>query len=65
MSAVSSIPRYPTDVTAAWLSDVLARRGTTADVASVDVAPVGTGQTGATFRVAATYATNPHDLPET
>ena len=64
MSAVSSIPRYPSDVTAAWLADVLARRGTITEVASVDVAPVGTGQTGATFRVAATYATNPHGLPD-
>lgn len=64
MSAVSSIPRYPSDVTAAWLADVLARRGTAADVASVDVAPVGTGQTGATFRVTATYGTNAHSLPD-
>lgn len=64
MSAVSSIPRYPSDVTAAWLADVLARRGTAADVASVDVAPVGTGQTGATFRVTAAYGTNAHGLPD-
>ena len=65
MSAVSSIPRYPADVTPAWLADVLGRRGTTAEVTTVDVSPVGTGQTGATFRVRATYATNPHGLPDT
>lgn len=65
MSAVSSIPRYPSDVTPAWLADVLRRRGTTADVTTVDVSPVGTGQTGATFRVRAAYATNPHGLPDT
>ena len=64
MSAGSAIPRYPSDVTAAWLTDVLGRRGTVADVASVDVRPVGTGQTGATFRVTATYASNPHALPD-
>ena len=64
MSAGSAIPRYPSDVTAAWLTDVLGRRGTVADVASVDVRPVGTGQTGATFRVSAGYATNPHGLPD-
>lgn len=64
MTAVSAIPRYPSDVTAAWLADVLGRRGTPAGVTAVDVRPVGTGQTGATFRVTATYATNPHDLPD-
>ena len=64
MSAVPSIPRYPTDVTPDWLADILGRHGTPADVASVDVRPVGTGQTGATFRVSAGYATNPHGLPD-
>lgn len=64
MSAVSSIPRYPSDVTPDWLADVLSRDGTTADVGSVDVRPVGTGQTGATFRVAASYTDNPHGLPD-
>ena len=64
MSAVSAIPRYPSDVTAAWLADVLGRRGTAADVVAVDVRPVGTGQTGATFRVTAGYASNPHGLPD-
>jgi hypothetical protein len=33
-----------------------------ADVRDVDVTPIGTGQTGATYRVAATYATD-HGLP--
>ncbi|HTY28518.1 MAG TPA: aminoglycoside phosphotransferase family protein [Mycobacterium sp.] len=65
MSAVSSIPRYPADVTPAWLADVLGRRGTSTDVETVEVSPVGTGQTGATFRVTATYATNPNALPDT
>jgi aminoglycoside phosphotransferase (APT) family kinase protein len=47
------IPRSPDDVTAAWLADVL---GT--PVEDVEVSPIGTGQTGATYRVRATY---PHD----
>jgi hypothetical protein len=54
-----AIPRHPADVTAEWLSTVL-----DADVSDVDVAPIGTGQTGATYRVSATYASYP-DLPAT
>lgn len=65
MSDVSTIPRYPSDVTPAWLASILAGRATATDVTSVDVRPVGTGQTGATFRVTATYAANPHGLPDT
>ena len=65
MSDVSTIPRYPSDVTPGWLAEVLAGRGTTTDVTSVDVRPVGTGQTGATFRVSATYSANPHGVPQT
>ena len=45
------IPRNPDDVTAAWLSGVL---GT--EVRSVDVLPIGTGQTGATYRLSVRYA---------
>lgn len=45
-----TIPRRPSDLTAAWLGSVL---GT--DVVSVDVTAIGTGQTGATYRVTATY----------
>jgi hypothetical protein len=44
------IPRRPENVTPAWLGSVL-----DADVRHVDVTPIGTGQTGATFRVSATY----------
>ena len=57
--ATVPIPRHPADVTSEWLSAALA-----ADVTQVDVAPIGTGQTGATYRVSATYATK-HDLPDT
>jgi len=52
------IPHGPEDVTAAWLGSVL---GT--DVRDVDVTAIGTGQTGATYRVSATYATPRADLP--
>ncbi|MDT5278966.1 MAG: hypothetical protein QOJ20_161 [Mycobacterium sp.] len=53
MAPVLPIPRHPTDVTSDWLSAVL-----TADVKEVDITPIGTGQTGATYRVSATYATD-------
>lgn len=65
MSAAASIPRYPGDVTTTWLSDVLSASGTPVQVTDVDVTAVGTGQTGATYRVAATYGANPSALPET
>jgi hypothetical protein len=65
MSAVVSIPRYPGDVTPQWLSAALRGRGTPVEVADVDVVAIGTGQTGATYRVSARYATDPGDLPQT
>src|ERR1700742_1578582 len=65
MSAVVSIPRYPGDVTAGWLSAVLSGRGTAVEVGEVDVVAIGTGQTGATYRVTASYRTDPGDLPGT
>ena len=42
-----SIPRGPTDVTPQWVEYVLAT-----EVRSVEVTPIGTGQTGATYRLA-------------
>ena len=54
------IPSRPTDVTPAWLSSVL-----NIDVRDVAVAPIGTGQTGATYRVSATYATGQPGPPGT
>ncbi|MGZ8746295.1 MAG: phosphotransferase family protein [Mycobacterium sp.] len=52
------IPHGPEDVTAAWLGSVL-----DADVGEVDVTAIGTGQTGATYRVSATYSTPRPELP--
>lgn len=60
MTVPVSIPRYPDDVTPAWLSGVL-----DAEVVGAEVAAVGTGQTGATYRVSVTYAGNPGALPST
>jgi hypothetical protein len=65
MSAVVSIPRYPGDVTAQWLSAALSKRSPSVEVSDVDVVAIGTGQTGATYRVTANYATDPGDLPPT
>ena len=52
-----SIPRSPTDITAEWLSGALQT-----DVAAVTSQPIGTGQTGATYRLAVDYA-GATDLP--
>ena len=65
MSAVVSIPRYPGDVTPEWLSAALSERRTPVEVSEVDVVAIGTGQTGATYRVTANYATASADLPQT
>jgi hypothetical protein len=65
LSKSMSIPRYPGDVTAGWLSSVLSERGTPVDVSQVDVVAIGTGQTGATYRVTASYSTDPCGLPRT
>ena len=53
----SPIPRRPEDVTPDWLSGVLG-----VDVRNVDITPIGTGQTGATYRLTAQYGTET-DLP--
>ncbi len=57
-----TIPRNPEDITPAWLTSVL---GT--DVSGVDVAAIGTGQTGATYRVTVSYPAGPatEDAPVT
>lgn len=53
------IPQGPDEVTPQWLSGVLA-----AEVTTAEVTPVGTGQTGATYRVAVRYRDR-SDLPGT
>ncbi|CAM4232706.1 Phosphotransferase enzyme family protein [Mycobacterium basiliense] len=60
-----STPRSPDDVTPDWLSTALRSQGTHVEVSGVDVAPIGTGQTGATYRVTARYGTDPGTLPHT
>ncbi|MDT5238299.1 MAG: hypothetical protein QOD97_497 [Mycobacterium sp.] len=54
------IPRHPSDVTAAWLGTVLET-----DVRAVDIVPIGTGQTGATYRLTVTYPSDAAGLPAT
>jgi hypothetical protein len=55
-----SIPRSPTDVTPQWVETVLG-----VGVEAVDVTPIGTGQTGATYRLAVDYGSDATDLPAT
>ncbi len=59
------IPCHPGDVTADWLSTVLSDGDARVEVSEVDVVAIGTGQTGATFRVSAKFAANPGALPDT
>jgi len=54
------IPSEPAEVTSSWLAEVL---GT--GVVDVSVTPVGTGQTGATYRVTPTYSAGRSGLPDT
>ena len=63
--SIALIPRHPGDVTPEWLSAVLSGDGTPVEVSEVDVTAIGTGQTGATYRVSARYATDPNGLPDT
>ncbi|MGB9307274.1 MAG: phosphotransferase [Mycobacterium sp.] len=65
MEGAVSIPRYPGDVTPEWLSAALSGRGAPVEVSAVDVAAIGTGQTGATYRVTAEYESDPGGLPST
>lgn len=58
------IPGSPADVTADWLSQVLSAGDRTVVVDRVDVSPIGTGQTGATYRIAVGYAGEHADLPD-
>lgn len=53
------LPTGPSDLTAAWLGSVL---GT--DVVSICLKSVGTGQTGATYRITPAYV-RPSGLPQT
>jgi len=59
MTVSTTLPRNPEDITATWLSAAL-------DVPVVEtrVEPIGTGQTGATYRVTPTYG-GQTDLPAT
>ena len=63
--AQHAIPRGPSEVTADWLSEVLSHGGAGVEVVEALVTPIGTGQTGATYRVALTYRANPAGLPDT
>jgi hypothetical protein len=59
------IPRYPGDITREWLSAVLSSRGgTPVQVSEVHVDAIGTGQTGATYRVSVTYVSDAGRLPD-
>ena len=64
MASAAEIPSTPEQVTAPWLSAVLSEPGHPVVVETAEVTPIGTGQTGATYRVAVTYG-GTTDLPAT
>jgi hypothetical protein len=60
------MPDGPDDLTAEWLTATLTRLGHPGiEVRSVEVTPVGAGQTGATYRLKVDYGDRPADLPST
>jgi hypothetical protein len=59
------IPSSPGEITSHWLSSVLATPGAPVAIDSVQIVAIGTGQTGATYRVTPTYATGGKNLPST
>ena len=56
----AAIPRGPADVTPRWLESVLHQ-----GVRAVEVTPIGTGQTGATYRLSVDYGPGADGLPAT
>jgi aminoglycoside phosphotransferase (APT) family kinase protein len=64
-STAMAIPRHPDDITPEWLSAAVSRGEDPVQVSEVDVTAVGTGQTGATYRVSAKYVGNARRLPDT
>ncbi|MBV8860337.1 MAG: aminoglycoside phosphotransferase, partial [Mycobacterium sp.] len=64
-NTAKSIPRHPGDITADWLSAALSSDHSTVRVSALDVTAIGTGQTGATYRVSVKYASDANGLPET
>ncbi|CDQ42491.1 phosphotransferase family protein [Mycolicibacterium neoaurum] len=57
------IPLQPGEITPAWMSGALRSVNTEPVVDTATVTPVGTGQTGATYRVAVTYTRGGDQLP--
>ncbi len=64
MASQAEIPSTPEQVTAQWLSEVLSGPEHPVVVADTEVTPIGTGQTGATYRVAVRYAVPEPGLPD-
>lgn len=63
-AAFQAIPE-PGEIDAAWLASVLATAGQPADIASVAMEPVGTGQLGDTVRFTIRYGSNNAPGPRT
>jgi len=59
----SGIPSSPTEVTVEWLSRALSTKTAGTAISDIELAPVGTGQAGATYRASVRYLANPSNLP--
>ena len=64
MASAAQIPGTAEQVTAEWLSAVLSRPGNPVAVATAEITPIGTGQTGATFRATVRYESPQVALPD-
>lgn len=53
------------DLTPEWIAQLLRSQGIAANVSDVEATPIGTGQVGATYRLAITYRDAPASAPET
>jgi aminoglycoside phosphotransferase (APT) family kinase protein len=60
-----AIPRGPDQVTPDWMSTALSTEDGPTSIDNVQIAAVGTGQAGATYRVSVRYNANPTQLPAT
>ena len=58
------IPGSPAEVTPRWLSEVLGVDGRQVSVTDAVLTPIGTGQTGATYRIGVRYGTPAPGLPD-
>lgn len=53
------------EITAEWLTDMLRQKGHDVQIAAIQAKAIGTGQVGATYRIALDFERNPGNFPPT